>query len=318
MVRSGLPLEDIFITHLNRKYTRCGELDLKQLFTSVSVKNEVSQLQPFIAAKASDLKTILQLQLPPRMEMGDQCNNPYPCDFQSYCSSGLPEDEPEGSYINHAAIREFLEQLQYPLYFLDFETWMTAVPEYDGHWPYRQVPFQFSLHVQGTPDSELQYHYYLADRPGNNQLKFAENLLAVAGTEGSVIVYNKTFENMILSQLKNEFPQLKKSIGNVQGRLVDLMVPFKKNYRLPEMNWSYSIKHVLPALVPDLDYQALTINNGTDAATAFYNLKYEADEEKKQATRRALLEYCGLDTLGMVKILGELQNVCSPVDRINP
>jgi Domain of unknown function(DUF2779) len=308
MTQSGLLLEDIFVTHINRQYIRHGELDLNRLFNSVSVKKDTQELQPFIVARIEELKAVLQLSIAPVIEMGDQCSKPYPCDFRGFCSKDQPEDEPEEAYIDHDAIYEFLDSLRYPLYFMDFETWTTAVPEYDGHWPYRQIPFQFSLHVQERASAEPQHHYYLADQPGNDQLKFAESLLALIGSEGSVIVYNKTFENMILNQLKTEFPQLKASIENVQGRLVDLMSPFRKNYRLPEMKWSYSIKYVLPALAPELDYNALTITNGTDASTAFYNLKNEFDEEKRQAARKALLEYCGLDTFAMVRILSKLQN----------
>ena len=87
------------------------------------------------------------------------------------------------------------------------------------------------------------------------------------------------------------------------------MAPFRKNYRLPEMMGKYSIKNVLPALVPELNYASLPINNGGDASAAFYNLKVETDIEKIAAVREALLEYCSLDTLAMVKVLEKLMKV---------
>ena len=193
---------------------------------------------------------------------------------------------------------------------MDFETWRTAVPEYEGHWPYRQVNFQFSVHVQQAPDAPIEHVEYLADGPHSPQQEFVDNLLKALGKEGSIIVFNRAFENTRLRELKEEFPQREKAIIDLQERIVDLMVPFrKKEYYLPEMQGSYSIKYVLPALVPELSYESLTIGNGGDASAAFYNLKNIVDEKEKQATREALLEYCGLDTLAMVKILEKLKKV---------
>lgn len=117
------------------------------------------------------------------------------------------------------------------------------------------------------------------------------------------MVYNRPFENTILTQVKDDFPGLKNQVEVIQSRMIDLMTPFRKNYRLPEMNRSYSIKYVLPALVPEMRYDELTIANGSDASTAFYNLQFEHEEGKRNETRNALLEYCELDTLAMVQIL---------------
>ena len=183
---------------------------------------------------------------------------------------------------------------------------MTAVPEQDGHWPYRQVPFQYSLHKQKKESAELEHLYYLAEGPHTSQLEFAEHLISNMGKRGSVLVYNKTFENTILKHLKEEYEHLAERIENIQNRMIDLMTPFRKNYRLSAMNGSYSIKSVLPALVPKMSYEALTIGNGGDASAAFYNLKMVKDVGEKENTRKALLEYCGLDTLAMVKILSKL------------
>ena len=87
------------------------------------------------------------------------------------------------------------------------------------------------------------------------------------------------------------------------------MAPFRKNYRLPEMMGKYSIKNVLPALVPELNYDSLAINNGGDASAAFYNLKHESDIKRIEVVREALLKYCNLDTMAMVKVLEKLMAV---------
>jgi len=310
MTNAGLELKDFSIVHLNNQYIRNGQLDIKQLFTLESVLEEIEPLQEFIHAQALVLKTMLQnKQTMPAIEVGDHCNKPYACDFQGFCFKDIEEEEPDYGepYINKEAIAEFLDQLEYPIYHMDFETWMTAVPEYDGHWPYRQVCFQYSVHVERTPGPEAEHNAYLAEGTHSSSLEFLENLLSVLGKKGSVLVYNQAFESTRLKELIQEHPKYKKAIQNVLDRMVDLMAPFRKNYRLPQMQGSFSIKYVLPALVPELSYSNLTIGNGGDASAAFYHLREETDAEKRKLTRQALLEYCELDTLAMMKILEKLQ-----------
>jgi hypothetical protein len=166
---------------------------------------------------------------------------------------------------------------------------MAAVPEQDGHWPFRQVPFQYSLHIQLGKDTTMDHRYYLAESSTTHQLEFLKSLLSSVEKKGSVLVYNKTFENTILNNLKKEFIHLSTDIQKIQNRMVDLMTPFRKNYRLPAMQGSYSIKYVLPALVPELSYSGLTIGNGTDASSAFYNLKNIQSKSEKANTRKHYL-----------------------------
>lgn len=312
ITNAGIALEDIFIVHLNTDYVRQGALDIVQLFSPVSVLKEVTELQTFVAQKAAELKLILTQKSTPVIEIGPQCDKPYPCDFYGHCSKDMEEEEPDygDPFIDKDAIKSFTGSLQYPLYFMDFETWMSAVPEYDGHWSYRQVNFQFSVHILETPTADLQHHEYLAEGPHSPQLEFIENLLQVLGNEGSIVVYNKAFENTRLNELKDEFPHLEVAIIAIQDRIIDLMVPFrKKEYYLPEMLGSYSIKNVLPAVIPELSYKDLVIGNGGDASAAFYNLKNETDNEVIKITREHLLTYCKLDTFAMVKLLEKLFSI---------
>lgn len=113
----------------------------------------------------------------------------------------------------------------------------------------------------------------------------------------------------MLEKLKIDFPSKAKAITAIQDRMVDLMSPFRKSYRLPAMQGSYSIKYVLPALVPELSYESLAINNGGMASAAFYELQFEKDLKKIELIREQLLEYCGLDTMAMVRILEKLQGL---------
>jgi Domain of unknown function(DUF2779) len=311
---AGVELHDFSIVHLNNGYIRNGALDINQLFTPESILESVVAQQAFIAEKAIQLKNILQDKVNmPVIEVGTQCDKPYPCNFQGFCFEGMEEEEPDYGkpYINKEAISKFLQQLEYPVYHMDFESWMTAVPEYNGHWPYRQVCFQYSVHVQRSPNAEPEHYAYLAEGTHSSSRGFIESLLQVLGTEGTVLVYHKGFEQTRLRELVIELPQYEAQVAAVLDRIVDLMAPFRsKHYRLPEMQGRYTIKLVLPALVPELSYDELPIGNGTDASAAFYNMRLVDDEIQRQETRTALLEYCKLDTLAMVKILDVLRGVC--------
>ncbi|MCW3105714.1 MAG: hypothetical protein JWQ09_220 [Segetibacter sp.] len=312
ITHAGLNLKDFSIVHLNNAYVRKGTLNINQLFAPESILASVIELQGDINTRATELKVLLQNKTDmPAIVVGNQCNKPYPCDFQGFCFEGIEEEEPDYGvpYINKDAISKFLDQLAYPLYHMDFESWMTAVPEYDGHWPYRQVCFQFSVHVQKSQAAEPEHHHYLADHTGSHTEEFLIKLIEVLGNEGTVLVYNKSFEASRLKELVREYPHHEERVGSILNRIVDLMAPFRKNYRLPEMEGSYSIKKVLPSLVPGLSYDGLMIENGGDASAAFFNLREETDAERRNATRNALLEYCGLDTLAMVKILEKLNQL---------
>ncbi len=312
ITKSGLPLEDIFILHLNNEYVRYGELDLQQLFTPASVLEEVLKRQEEIAAKILDLKIMLKTKQYPEIAMGGQCTTPYACDFMGHCGEGIVTEEPDYGepIINKEGIAEFIDELEYPLYYLDFETWMAPVPEQDGHWAYRQIPFQFSLHIQNELGGELTHVEYLAENRHSNLKEFTEELIKAMGTAGSIVVYNKAFENTRLRELKEQFEEYQEAITSLQERIVDLMTPFrKKHYYLPAMEGSYSIKQVLPALFPDMSYDELEIGNGGDASAAFYNLDKVEDATAIAETRTALLEYCKLDTLAMVRLLEVLKKV---------
>ena len=310
ITNAGLELADFSIIHLNNQYVRQGDLNVQELFAVESVLERVLPEQVFVQDQGQALKAmLLKKDEMPQIEVGNHCNKPYACDLQGFCFEGIKEEEPDYGEpnINKEAIEEFLAQIKYPIYHIDFESWSAAVPEYDGHWPYRQVCFQYSVHVERAPDIEAEYYAYLAEGTHSSSLEFIESLLSVLGNEGTILVYNKSFEATRLRELMEEHPQHEEAIEAVIDRIVDLMSPFRKNYRLPEMEGSYSIKYVLPALVPELSYSNLTIGNGGDASTAFYNLGKTADEVNIENTRKALLEYCKMDTLAMVKILRKLQ-----------
>jgi hypothetical protein len=191
---------------------------------------------------------------------------------------------------------------------MDFETFQPAIPMFDNSKPYQQIPFQYSLHYQKSKKAKLEHSEFLADADGNDpRIPFIENLLKTTKGEGDIIVYNKTFEIMILNSIAKDFPKYAEEITERISRVKDLMIPFQKKwYYAPKMQGSYSIKYVLPALVPELSYSELEVADGGSAQIAFENLFYETDLFRIEATRKNLLEYCKLDTFAMVKILEKL------------
>lgn len=317
ITNSNINLKDIFILHLNSEYIRQGDLDLNQLFSATSILDEVKEMQPNIKEKVDELKICLQSDSQPNISTGKHCIKPYPCDFQGYCNYKTDvKDYSQTTLINQQNLTNFVKSLTYPLYYMDFETWSVPIPESDSHWPYRQVPFQFSVHKHHKHNNFgyvfIRHYDYLAESTHTPLIEFTEKLIEVLGTNGTILVYNKSFENSRLEELKHDFPHLSQQISNIQQRLVDLMTPFKnKDYYTPEMKGSYSIKYVLPALVKDLNYDDLVIGNGTTASQAFYELKHETDPQVIQSTRNALLEYCKLDTWAMIKILRKIKDEIS-------
>ncbi|OGU12204.1 MAG: hypothetical protein A2X61_08395 [Ignavibacteria bacterium GWB2_35_12] len=214
--------------------------------------------------------------------------------------------------IKKQEIRDFLSGINYPVYFLDFETFFPAVPMFDNSRPYRQISFQYSLHYLDSKDSDLQHFEYLAeaDYKIDPRIGFIEALLAQTEKPGDILVYNISFERTRLIELAQDFPQYSGAIADIISRIKDLMIPFQNRYYYtPAMRGSHSIKAVLPALMPGMSYGDLEINQGGQASSAFVNLYEETNTEIIAKTRANLLDYCKLDTLAMVKILKVLEGV---------
>lgn len=212
--------------------------------------------------------------------------------------------------IDKKAIKEFLSDLNYPLYFMDFETFQPAVPMFDNSKPYQQIPFQYSLHYKKNKKSIVEHFEFLAETGSDPRIKFIKNLLDVTKDKGDILTYNKSFETLRLKEIAEVFPDYKEEIDKRISRIKDLMIPFQKKYYYTyKMQGSYSIKYVLPALIPELSYKDLEINEGGLASIAFESLYNETDLMRIADIRNNLLEYCKLDTFAMVKLLEKLESL---------
>jgi hypothetical protein len=203
--------------------------------------------------------------------------------------------------------------LSWPVYYLDFETFQQAVPDFDGQRPYMQIPFQYSLHIQESlnPKLPLKHREFLAEEGSDPRRSLAERLCADIPKDVCVVAYNMGFEKGRIKELAVLFDDLSEHLMNIHDHIVDLMQIFRSRaYYSRKLGGSYSIKKVLPALCPndpELDYNALAlVHNGSEAMNAFMDLRGK-DPEERQRVRAALLAYCRLDTLAMVKILGRLK-----------
>ena len=218
------------------------------------------------------------------------------------------------TYINKDGIKEFLTQLSYPLYFLDFETEQTVIPKYQGTHPYQQVTFQYSLHYIEQEGGELKHTEFLGDGVTDPRRALAEQLCHDIPMNVCTTAYNKAFECTRLKELAEAYPDLAPHLINIKEHIVDLLDPFRAGYYYkPAMNGSFSIKKVLPALFPDdpqLDYHNLAggVQNGGEAMSIYPKMA-EMSPKEREHTRQALLDYCCLDTFAMVKVWEKLLEV---------
>ena len=202
----------------------------------------------------------------------------------------------QGTYVNKESIREFLETLSFPLYFLDFETMQTVIPRFVGTKPYAQIPFQYSLHYIEREGGELKHKEYLAESGPDPRRELAERLCADIPMNVCVTAYNKSFECGRIRELAAAFPDLAEHLLNIEANIRDLLVPFQTGcYYNRAMGGSFSIKSVLPALFPDdpaLDCHNLEGgHHGGEAMALFPKIKDMPPEEQEKA-RHNLLKYC--------------------------
>ena len=216
-------------------------------------------------------------------------------------------------HIDTRRIAEFIERAEYPIHFLDFETFSSAIPRLEGQRPYTSaIPFQYSLHIL-WPDGNLEHREFLGDGRSDPRAALAEQLVADINDTGTIVAYSQSTEKSIIGRLANEYEARREELISLNQRFIDLIVPFRQlMYYHPDFNGSFSIKTVLPTLFPDdpsLSYQGLDIQQGELAGAAYARLAETDDENEIREIRESLLAYCRLDTLGMVMIWRKLADL---------
>lgn len=303
-----------------------------------------SQFRVLAMPKAPDIPAGPHCINPVTCEFFFRCNHPMPTDHIGYIprlhASAIEELEQMGVESIHDIPADFelselqrrvctalqtgqpwfspdlkgeFESLKYPLYFMDFETVNPAIPRFMGMHPYGQIPFQFSVHVQQEPGAVPNHFEFLAMDNGDPRPAFISSLCEALGEHGSIVVYNEQFESQRLWELAGWLPEYTQRIRDIQSRLWDLLPVVRKHVYHPAFGGSFSLKAVLPALVPEMTYEGMDVPNGQAAGLAWQAMiAGNSSESERQAKRKALLEYCGQDTLALVRLLEALQTAAPP------
>ncbi|MEI6724929.1 MAG: DUF2779 domain-containing protein [Actinomycetes bacterium] len=320
---AGVPLDMLGVAVIDTDYVYPGGDDYAGLFKEIPVADQARPLMAHIPGWVRGFNSLLGGPLP-AIHTGQQCHRPFDCPFISFCEEqegvvrcapgetpdagarcARPAPDPALGVIDPAAA-DFLGTLPYPRYYLDFETVQFAVPRWAGTRPYQQLVFQWSCHIETDP-GELAHQEFL-DTSGEAPMRgAAEALIAALGDVGPIFVYHD-FEKWRLVEMAQLFPDLAAPLEAITGRLVDLLRLTRDHYTHPALNGSYSLKTVLPTIDPTLDHAVLDdVQDGLSAQAAFHEaLDPGTPADRRETVRRALLEYCGLDTLALVRVAHRL------------
>ena len=202
-----------------------------------------------------------------------------------------------------------LRSIAFPASFLDFETVMPTVPIYAGTRPFQVFPFQWSLHVRDA-QGNLEHREFLNPDGADPREKFASSLLDALPAEGDILAYSG-YEERILRGLTEAFPAHRNGLLALVGRIVDLLALVRDGYYHPEFHGSFSLKSVLPALVPEFGYGDLQVRDGQDATVAYLRMVApETPDDERAELRESLLGYCRRDTEAMIRVYDALLSEC--------
>jgi predicted RecB family nuclease len=333
---AGLNINRVFLMHLNKQYVYDGgELDIQNLFLCSDLTEEALSYQAVIPLVLKELRNMLGRADPPDVFPSRTCSRPYACEFWEHCRKGMVEhpvwhlsgisqkkldaltslgiedirDIPDSFPLNQiqdrirtcvkrneayasAELKKQMEKMKHPVHFLDFETLALAIPRYLGTSPYQSIPFQWSDHLL-RKDGTVEHREYLCceDKDPREQLTAA--LLDALGSKGSIVTYTN-YEESVIKGLAEALPQHKKRLLATLARIKDLHKIVSKHYYHPAFRGSFSLKSVAPALLPDMSYENLAVDRSGH------------DTGREGKNQKALLAYCGRDTLVMVQLREKL------------
>jgi predicted RecB family nuclease len=337
---AGLTLAATCLMHIDTGYLyEGGDVDLLQLFSIEDLTEVVAGRRTQVAEQLAAMKAMLRESAPPVIEPDQHCHSPYECPFWAHCTKEKParwiyhlpgakqtvtrlmqqgittiDDIPEGTTLSLAQRRvkdnvewvspklgSVLRSIQYPVHHVDFETVMLAVPRFPSTRPYQSIPVQWSNHIE-LESGELIHQEFLHSEASDPRKWWAEALIESLGEKGSIVVYS-AYEEAMIKQLLEAFPEYRSVFKPILTRLWDLHPVIKEHYYHPAFHGSYSIKSVLPAVVPSMGYDDLVIKEGGQAASEYYRMVFvEADWIEQATIKEALLRYCARDTMAMVEL----------------
>jgi hypothetical protein len=342
---AGIPVSRVFLVHINNEYVKEGPIDPQGFFITEDVTEDVTEALDETREEIRKARGHLAYTEWPHAKIIESCTNPKSCAYLKYYLQGIEDHQtiartlspkyviellkrdifllesldkafveeidymPEKTVIDHASIRAELRQLQYPIYFLDYETYSSPIPRFDGTRPWQQIPFQYSLHIRRSPGATLEQKEFIGTEDRSPVVDLAEQLKKDIGDVGSVVVWNAPFEATRNKEIAKAYPEYASLMESVNARMFDLLVIFrKKMYTQHKFYRSYSIKNILPVLAPELSYKDLVIQEGGTASISWPQLvSQDTNATEKAELKKNMLLYCGLDTLAMVRILENLE-----------
>ena len=343
---NGLKIRKQFVIHVNNKYKRKGEINIKELTVQTEITKKVQKVMAKTKALIQEAQKVASQKNPPDFSPRHTGLDAFKEWLEIYyilypqknshnifkltrlnaklvgkledLGISLIKDIPDSiklhprqkiqvqatkenkQTVNKEKIKEFISQVTYPLYFLDYETFASLIPPFDGLSPRQQVPFQYSIHKideQGT----LTHMEFLHRENSNPSLSLLVQLKKDIGDIGTVFVWYESFEKTRNKEMGEMFPQYAQFMKELNGRIVDLITPFSSGWFVDkDFFGSASIKKVLPVLIKELSYEKLDIQEGNTASRTWSETVLEGKNvEKKDKIMQNLLEYCCLDTLAM-------------------
>jgi len=342
---AGCRLQRISVAHVDSTFVYPGDGMYHGLLQEVSVDQQVRQQLALVPGWVRDARAAAS-GAEPEVPVGAQCFKPYACPFMRHCwprdvehpllelprankgrlgefvAEGYRDlrDVPPGRLTDaqrrvqrvvrsgepevDAAIAGYLASLDYPRYYLDFESAGPAVPVFAGTRPYQSLPFQWSCHYEPAPGA-LDHAEFLDLSGAPPFRRLAESLIRALGRTGPILVYSG-YERTMLERLAGLYPDLEPALDAMVGRLVDLRPLFEQGYYHPAMRGSWSLKALLPAVLPDLRYEDLDgIREGTDASSGYLEaIASGTTLERKRELDDQLRRYCRFDTEALYRLVG--------------
>lgn len=313
----GYTVRNISVIHVNNQYVRCGEIDVRELTTFADVTEQVREQIDFTKdqmIQALDVAKSKSMPDPSFEFLNTKLASK--ADWQAAYENivEVTKVAPSGeSVIDKEVIKQFINGFQYPLYFLDYETMMGLIPYFDGQRPYQQIPFQYSLHILDSPDAELRQTEYLHSKNSDPVKPLCKQLIKDCGDTGTIISWNNSFEMGRNTDMGKLYPEFADALERINSRIIDLGEPFMPSngwYSDDRFEGSWSIKKVLPVVVPSLSYKDLDIGDGGTAQRMWMEAILDGTRaDEKDKILADLRKYCGLDTLAMVEIFNILKNL---------
>lgn len=342
LLGAGVRLRNARLAHIDGRFVYAGDGDYSGLLSETDLTIAAFRLQPEVERQVAMARDLLAGP-EPDVPVGKHCFHPQECPYVAHCwptdadypilglggnkaklgelvAAGyrdlrdVPAEEltarqrrirrvtRNGRASLSAAAAAEMATIGYPRYYLDFETVAPPVPLWAGTRPYEALPFQWSCHYEGRP-GDVQHADFLDLRGDPPMARVAASLLRVLGKEGPVLTYTN-YERDVIRRLARHLPDLAPALAAVIRRLVDLRPIAERHYYHPAMRGSWSLKALLPAVAPDMQYGELQgIQDGMEASEGYL----EAIDPATPSARRAELErqlrrYCRFDTEGMVRL----------------